>query len=93
MCEIGLFLAHQSRRLTRGAYSIARLWCPSSLSVVHNVEQLYLQGQLANFSQILSVASLSNLQVTRTGIKSWMSLNLDRVGLFTTELFALERSH
>ena len=111
---------------------------PSSVVVVvHTFEQLYLQDQLANFSQILSVASLgwgkgcirfwgrsdqncgyhgnrklpltyngqncvpafsqwplirslSNLQVTRTGIKSRMSSNLGQVGLFTTELFALE---
>ena len=114
---------------------------PSSVVVVvHTFEQLYLQDQLANFSQILSVASLgwgkgcirfwgrsdqncgyhgnrklpltyngqncvpafsqwplirslSNLQVTRTGIKSRMSSNLGQVGLFTTELFALECSH
>ena len=134
-----IFLAHRSWRLTRWAYSIARLCRPPS-SVVHTFEQLYLQEQLANFSHILSVASLgwgkdcirfwgrldhncgyhgnrkfpltyngqngvpafsqspligsvSNLQVTRTGIKSRMSSNLGRVGFFTTELFALERSH
>ena len=45
------------------------------------------------FSQSPLIGSLSNLQVTRTGIKSWMSLNLSRVGLFTTDLFALGRSH
>ena len=41
-------------------------FCPSSIlyyskalsSVVHTFEQLYLQDQLANFSQILSVAPL-----------------------------------
>ena len=115
---------------------------PSSSSsiVFHTFEQTYLQDQLANFSQILSVASLgrwkgcirflgrsdrncgyhgnrklplsyngkngvsafsqssligslSNLQVTRTGIKSRMISNLGWVGLFTTELFALECPH
>ena len=45
------------------------------------------------FSQSHLIGSLSNLQVTRTGIKSLMSSNLGRVGLFTTELFALESSH
>ena len=45
------------------------------------------------FAQSPLTGSLSNLQVTRTGIKSRMSLNLGRVGLFTTGLFALERSH
>ena len=45
------------------------------------------------FSQSPLIGSLSNLQVTRTGIKSQMSSNLGRVGLFTVVLFALERSH
>ena len=45
------------------------------------------------FSQSLIIRSLSNLQVTRTGIKSRMSSNLGWVGIFTTELFALEHSH
>ena len=45
------------------------------------------------FSQSFLIGSLSNLQGMRTGIKSRMSSNLDRVGLFTTESFALERSH
>ena len=45
------------------------------------------------FSQSPLIGSLSNLQVTRTGIKCRMRSNLGRVGLFTTELFALERFH
>ena len=47
-------------RFTRWAYSIERLRRPSSSSsiVVHTFEQRYLQDQSANFSQILSVASL-----------------------------------
>ena len=47
-------------RFTRWAYSIARFRRPSSSSsiVVHTFEQRYLQDQSANFSQILSVASL-----------------------------------
>ena len=132
-----LFLAHRSRRLTRWAYSIARLRC--LFVVVHTFEQKCLQDQLTNFSQILSVASLgwgkgcfkfwgrsdqncgyhgnrklpltyngknavfvfsqspvigsfSNWQVTNTGIKFQMSSNLGWVRLFTTEVFALERS-
>ena len=36
------------------------------------------------------IGSLSNLQVTRTGIKARMSSNLGRIGLFMLELFALE---
>ena len=45
------------------------------------------------FSESPLIGSLSNLLVTRQAQKSWMNLNLCRVGLFTTELFALERSH
>ena len=51
------------------------------------------ENGVSAFSQSPLIGSLSNLQVTRTGIKSRMNSNLGRVGLFTTELFALERSH
>ena len=39
------------------------------------------------FSQPSLVGSLSNLQITRTGTKTWISSNLGRIGLFTLELF------
>ena len=45
------------------------------------------------FSQSRLIGSLSNLQVMRTGMQSRKSSKFGRVGLFTTELFALERSH
>ena len=48
---------------------------------------------VSTFTQSPLIGSLSNLQVTRTGIKSRMDWNLGQVGHFTTELFALERSH
>ena len=51
------------------------------------------ENAVSAFSQIPLIGSSSNLQVTRTGIKSRMSSNLGRVGLFTTKLFVLERSH
>ena len=51
------------------------------------------QNNVPAISQSPLIVSLSNLQVTRTGIKSWLNPNLGRVGLFTTELFALEHSH
>ena len=51
------------------------------------------ENGVSMFSQSPLIGSLSNLQITRTGIKYLMSSNLDRVGFFTTELFALERSH
>ena len=47
------------------------------------------ENGLSAFSQSPIIGSLSNLHVTRTGIKSRMGSNLGRVGLFTTELFAL----
>ena len=51
------------------------------------------QNGVPAFSQSPLIGSLSNLQVMRTGIKSRMSSNLGRVGLFTTELFSFERSN
>ena len=51
------------------------------------------QNGVPAFCQSPLIRSLSNMQVTRTDIKSRMSSNLGRVRLFTTELFALERSH
>ena len=45
------------------------------------------------FSQSPLIGSLSNLQVTRTGIKSRTSSNLGQVRLFTMELLALEHCH
>ena len=51
------------------------------------------QNGVSAFSQSALIGSLSNLQVTRTGIKSQMSSTLGQVRLFTTELFALERSN
>ena len=53
------FLAHLSRRLTRWAYSIPMVRCPSSsVVVVHTFKLEYLWSQLANLDQILCVASL-----------------------------------
>ena len=49
------------------------------------------KNDVSSFSQSSLIGSLSNFQVMRTGIKVQMSLNLGRVGLFTLELFALER--
>ena len=54
-----LFLAHQSQTLTRWACSIAksgsRRPSPSSIIIVHTLKQIYLQDQLADFSQNLSL--------------------------------------
>ena len=51
------------------------------------------ENGVSAFSQSPLIGSLSNLQVMRTGMKSRKSSNMGPVGLFTTELFALERSH
>ena len=51
------FLAHLSRRLTRWAYSIPMVRCPSVV-VIHTFKLEYLWSQLANLDQILCVASL-----------------------------------
>ena len=49
-------LAHLSRRLTRWAYNIAMVCCPSS--VVRTVKLKYLCGQVANLNQILCEAPM-----------------------------------
>ena len=49
------------------------------------------KNDVSSFSQSPLIGLLSNLQVTRTGIKARMSLNLGQIGLFTLELFTLER--
>ena len=49
------------------------------------------KNDVSSFSQSPLIGSLSNLQVTRTGINARTSSNLNRIGLFTFELFATER--
>ena len=65
-----------------------RIW-PVTLKL-HALE-LWKKNCFSSFSQSPLIRYLSNLQVTRTGIKAQMSSNLGRIGLFTLELFALER--
>ena len=48
------------------------------------------KNDVSSFSQSPLIGSLSNFQVTRTGIKARMSSNLGWIGLFTLELFTLE---
>ena len=53
---------------------------------------LTLNGEngVSIFSQLLWIQSSSNLQVTRTGIKSWTSLNFGRIWPVIFELHVLE---
>ena len=46
---------------------------------------------VTSFSRLLLICSFSNLQVMRTCIISWMSLNFRHIGPPTTELAAFER--
>ena len=55
--------------------------CPSAVK----------ENDVSSFSQSPLIGSLSNLRVMRTGIKARMNLNFGRIGLFTLELFTLER--
>ena len=55
--------------------------CPSAVK----------ENDVSSFSQSPLIRYLSNLQVTRNGIKARMCSNLGRIGLFTLELYALER--
>ena len=51
----------------------------------------HLKIEVTTFSRLLLIRSFSNLQVMRTCIISWMSLNFRQIGPPTTELAALER--
>ena len=48
------------------------------------------ENGVSTFSRLLLIQSFLYLQVTRTCIKSRMSLNFGQIGLLTTELAALE---
>ena len=48
------------------------------------------QNGVSTFSRLLLIRSFLYLQVMRTCIKSWTSLNFGQIGLLTTELAALE---
>ena len=48
------------------------------------------KNDVSSFSQSSLIGSLSNLRVTRTGIKALMNLNIGQIRFFTLELFALE---
>ena len=48
------------------------------------------ENDVSRFSQSPLIRYLSNLQLKRTGIKARKSSNLGRIGLLTSELFALE---
>ena len=48
------------------------------------------KNDVSSFSRSPLIRYLSDLEITRTGIKAQMSLNLGRIGLFTLELFTLE---
>ena len=49
------------------------------------------ENGVSTFSRLLLIQSFLYLQVTRTCIKSWTSLNFGHIGLLTMELAALER--
>ena len=49
------------------------------------------ENGVSTFSLLLFIRSFLYLQVTRTCIKTRMSLNFGQIGLLTTELAALER--
>ena len=95
---VGRFLSNFIRSIFGVRKGCSRFWGRSDQNCsYHGNRKLPLtyngKNGVPEFSQSLIIRSLSNLQVTRTGIKSRMSLNLGRVGLFTTELFTLEHSH
>ena len=48
------------------------------------------ENGVSTFSRLLLIRSFLYLQITKTCIKSWTSLNFGQIGLLTTELAALE---
>ena len=62
----------------------SRVICPcSSEKLMYNV--------VNTLAPLFLIGSSLILQVTRTTIKSWMSLKFDQIGIWTSELAALER--
>ena len=49
------------------------------------------ENGVSTFSRLLLIGSFLYLQVTRTCINSWTSLNFSQIGPLTTKLAALER--
>ena len=58
---------------------------------MHNIYYLGLSGEHRCPLGYLLIESSSFLQVTRTTIKAWMSLNFGGISPLTAELAALER--
>ena len=67
-----------------------RVSCPraseNKIPLTYNGENYVIR-----FSRLFLIGSFSYLQVMRTCIKAWMSLNLGQIPLLTMELAALER--
>ena len=65
----------------------SKLWClwQKKPPLTYNGE-----NGVSTFSRLLLIQSFLYLQVTRTYIKSWTSLNFGQIGPLTTELAALE---
>ena len=62
------------------------------LSVGKNSHRLIMgENYVITFSRLFLIGSFSYLQVMRTCIKAWMSLNLGQIPPLTMELAALER--
>ena len=81
--------------ITRVGKGCIRFWCRlDQNSGVHGNRKPPLtynwENGVSTFSQLLLIRSFLYLQVTRTCIKSQMSLNFGQIGPLTTELATLE---
>ena len=61
------------------------------LSIWKNPHRLIMGEMLTTLGLSILNGSSSFLQTRRTAIKAWMSLNLGKIPLLTSELSALER--
>ena len=88
-------------RVISGQQSITRTGIKSRMSAILDENgQFALESSHSPIMEKINVVSMigpspfigssSNLQVTRTGIKYWTSMNSGQIGLFTSELLALD---
>ena len=77
---------HEFGRIRPRTVELAVLERRKEIPLTYNGENYVI-----TFSQLFLIGSFSYLQVMRTCIKAWMSLNLGQIPPLTMELAALER--
>ena len=86
MTYIRACMSSKFGRIRPRTTELATLECGKKFPKTYNGENYVI-----TFSWLFLIGSFSYLQVMRTCIKAWMSLNLGQIPPLTTELAALER--